>query len=450
MSRANQWLFETPLTQASSYYANLEYETPLEQEWEISAGNYYNVPLTEEEWEGAPCGGIQYRRRPGKTKEGLIYTNAESTAVRDVLLYDFDIDSYDLKPNHENELDSLIKFMIDNLRRRKSGEKWRITLDGYASRTGEKEHNRVLSQCRSHAVSNYILAHFPKPDSGLDLFSFIEFSTTGHGFESTTVQGEDPLGRSVRVTVHPPKDLPPPIILPTQKSTKFRIRSHGTVSGGLSKEWLIFPGLQDKLFKLLEQLKYLKWLKRLKVLKYLAVDVAIFELLDVENRRFAFFLYVGGGPQVPVPLPLPPASASGAGAWLDFETTKPLRLEDFIGPAQLLQPPAAGKLNFGNVILTPKSNAFGIGVHQARTKPKHLELDTGPTYGVTILSQTYGKLILLEIGNLQAMNFRQRQLTSHRNQTAKPTREQPIASRSTPPNRGTISTPRPRFITQLR
>jgi OmpA family len=336
MSKQDRWLFEPTFASSVNQLITSpsRVKLPSTFEWEAEPMLEFN-----KEWEEAPCGGIRYRKRPGKTKEGLVYTNAEGSDLRDVLLYDFDIDSYDLKPDHKNALNNLIKFMNDNFEeRRKSGKNWTISLDGYASRTGAAEHNRILSECRTYSVRDYISAHLANPNSGLDLFPFVNFvHQQGHGFASTTVKGEDPLGRSVRVAVHRPEVLPPSITLPTEKSTRFRIRCLMLLPGGLPKN------IREKVLDMLKTAsfalgKYLiqKDLK-IRIPLNLKKDFALFEIENLDNNISTLLCYTGVGMNIKI-LPIVKwfeLASKSPGPFIEFKTNKPARFQDFLGPASI-------------------------------------------------------------------------------------------------------------------
>lgn len=146
--------------------------------------------------------------KPGNTTTGLIYTYQETPHLQDKLLYDFDINGAALKPAHKSTLDNIIKFMANDVRQRiRSGRRWRVSLDGYASRTGEAKWNKELSRERMYSVNDYMQTHLYV--DGFDLGPYVDFNREWHGFEQTTGPGENPLGRSVRIAVHRPNSPPP-------------------------------------------------------------------------------------------------------------------------------------------------------------------------------------------------------------------------------------------------
>ena len=170
-------------------------------------------------------------------------------------------------------------------------ERWRVSLDGYASRTGEAKWNKELSRERMSAVNDYMQTHLYV--DGFDLGPYVDFNREWHGFEQTTGPGENPLGRSVRIAVHRPNSPPPPprkIPHPPScpKSTKWQIRTHGVFSAGVP---LPLPGGP-----------------------VLSADYAIFEIQDLMNKQTGYFHFFGGGLGVGIPkLPTPPITPTSAG-----------------------------------------------------------------------------------------------------------------------------------------
>jgi outer membrane protein OmpA-like peptidoglycan-associated protein len=157
-------------------------------------------------------GSMAFRKRPGQTQTGLVRVDQETNETIDALLYDFDIDDDELKVRHKQHLAHAMQFMADRLQERKQGLKpgeraWTVSIDGFASRTGTAEHNKILSAMREQAVAAYFNYYL---DLKPGLKEAVEINTKYHGFTDTTVPGENPLGRSVRVVVHRPGVPPPP------------------------------------------------------------------------------------------------------------------------------------------------------------------------------------------------------------------------------------------------
>src|SRR5437764_15475951 len=93
--------------------------------------------------------------------EGLVQVSQEIADTQDHLLFDYDIDDDSLKPKHKAFLDETLAFMARNLSARRQATKpgrpaWRVSLDGFASRTGTREHNLELSARRERSVQDFL------------------------------------------------------------------------------------------------------------------------------------------------------------------------------------------------------------------------------------------------------------------------------------------------------
>ena len=331
---------------------------------------------------------IQAKKRPGQTPEGQARIDAAEENLQNRLLCDFDIDDANLKPAHTASLDEMLKFISADFEKRKESTEplWLIGVDGFASRTGTAEHNQALSKEREESTFSYINYHLFDNIRPVDAESFesrIVRDPKFHGFNKTTVEGEHPLGRSVQVLMKRPNlPIPPPQQnFPATRSKKFQIRCHTLASAGIP-----IPGVPGG---------------------NVALDFSSFEITDLQNNQEAFFDYKGKGVSAGIPLPdkLPKlikdivanTTFSLAGAFVPFETTRPVKLKDFSGSASLVQPPGIafpgiGSLSIGKPQIAFKSPAFGLG--KAKIIPPILEIDTGTSFGLTILSSTDGELIL--------------------------------------------------------
>lgn len=74
------------------------------------------------------------------------------TPYGEATLDDFDIDSAELKPAHEQWLDSELAPFL------RKHPQYAIRLEGYTSRTGEAQHNLDLSRRRSESVAKHLVA----------------------------------------------------------------------------------------------------------------------------------------------------------------------------------------------------------------------------------------------------------------------------------------------------
>lgn len=133
--------------------------------------------------------------------KGEVRRDVDTGTDRDALLYDFSIDSTTLGSNHTKYLDELIIFLEAPGR-----PPMTVSMDGFASRTGTAAHNQTLSENREQAVENYLRTHTTVFNPGNPHTLNRKFN----GFTGSP-PGEDPLFRSVRVVVHKPAVVPPPI-----------------------------------------------------------------------------------------------------------------------------------------------------------------------------------------------------------------------------------------------
>lgn len=140
------------------------------------------------------------------TTKGAVRRDVDTGTDRDALLYDFGIDSPILGSEHTKYLDELIVFLSVPGR-----PPMTVSMDGFASRTGTAAHNQELSEHRERVVENYLRSH-------TSVFNPGNPHTLNRKFNGFTGSppGENPLFRSVRVVVHKPGVVPPPIpVTPT-------------------------------------------------------------------------------------------------------------------------------------------------------------------------------------------------------------------------------------------
>jgi hypothetical protein len=312
----------------------------------------------------------EFNKRPGKTTTGLVWrdTAKDTLDSRYALLYDFDIDDWELKQNHEAWILDGVSFMADDIAARKkgvlpkwatSGPQWKVWIDGYASKTGEFSHNVLLSSNREQAVEK----EFRKRIKARGLTDDdIAYDMKFHGFKDTSVKGEHEEGRAVYIVIQRPGLPPPPVIAkpppPPPTSKKFKICVLGDIMGA----------------------------------KVFALETSFFQIVDTDNSLTAFFLFTGWGTSVPVPI-TPPASLTMKGDDTYFETTKPVELKDFEGNASYGQGPSIGKWSLFPALLAINGSGFlskGVSI-----KPPHtlgIQIVTGKTIGVNIFSSTEGKM----------------------------------------------------------
>ena len=312
----------------------------------------------------------EFNKRVGKTKTGLVWRDTAKDTIdsRYALLYDFDIDDWELKELHEAWILQAVTFMADDIAARKkgalpkwatSGPQWKVWMHGYASKTGEFSHNVLLSANREQEVEK----EFRKRIAAKGLTDAeIAYDRVFHGSKDTTVKGENEEGRAVYVVIQRPTLPPPPIIVkpppPPPTSKKFKIMVLGDVT----------------------------------VAKTLGGEVSFFQIVDTDNNLTAFFLYKGKGVSWPVPF-TPPASLTMKGGFTSFETTKPVELKDFEGNASYGQGPGIGSWSLFPALLAINGHGFlskGVSIKQPHTLG--IRINTGKTIGANIFSSTDGKM----------------------------------------------------------
>lgn len=144
------------------------------------------------------------------TTTGQVRRDVNTGTDRDALLYAFGVDSAVLGSDHIKYLDELIHFLEAPGR-----PSMTVSMAGFSSHTGTAAHNKTLSENREQAVENYLRAHSTVFNPG----NPHALSRNFNGFAGSP-PGEDPLFRSVRVVVHKPAVVPPPIrIIPTPATT---------------------------------------------------------------------------------------------------------------------------------------------------------------------------------------------------------------------------------------
>lgn len=139
-----------------------------------------------------------------------------------VLLYNFDVDSVNLKPEHIERLNQLIRtlnlvatFRID-------------AVQGRASETGREEHNRDLSEGRGASVRQYFIDH----GIGETVLADLPHPPLGSSDPLRVMEGysEDEVNRSTLIYYH--------VLIPAQRIPPPPPRRRATV-GSLSQEWAI-------------------------------------------------------------------------------------------------------------------------------------------------------------------------------------------------------------------
>jgi hypothetical protein len=299
--------------------------------------------------------------RPGDRPEGQSHVYAKREDVYDALIFDFDIDSPQLKDEHRRILDDIAAAVI------RHWTKWRTSnqpqdpvyvfeFAGYASHTGSREHNRVLSTDRALAARDHlstVLLQTLPPQAMI--FGTFDGGPFGRSFDETTVTGENAYGRSVRVAVHPP-GLTLPRIEVRSRTTTFWIRCGSFGQGNLP----LPPPLN--------------------AIQGIWGSFHVAEEGNPVQDMSALYHFVGGGVQLPLLGGLPDLSApqEEPGPWVRFTTRNPTSAGRFDGTAQIQQLPGAAGAKKINLILDHDHfDRYG-----ERTIPQSLELevpDSGPS-----------------------------------------------------------------------
>jgi hypothetical protein len=220
---------------------------------------------------------------------------------------------------------------------------WYITVTGTASLTGvylapNNAHNWGLAGARARAVDNYMRTRMRNPR-----LVFNPPENAGTHFADWArhrlgVENDEDRGVYVTITTDSTVTRPPsaPVSIPTTKRWGIRFSSGG--SAGI----------------------------------VVGVDSSLFDIADLDNHVHAYYEYsgsqVGFGPEEF----FPPFSVTAAGSWTTFETTGPLNVADFEGPARFS---TAGILSLSKNYLTV---TLPGGV--TTTRPS-IEIDTGTTFG---------------------------------------------------------------------
>lgn len=243
------------------------------------------------------------------------------------VLSNFDIDGDALKTEHINFLTSRV---VPILLRPDA----RIWLQGSASHSGSDAHNMQLSRRRAEAV----VTHLQRSGVGA---TRIQIDAVGESM-ATPGTSEDQDDRAVALLAaplfRPPRPVPRPPTPTPPTSTRFRIRMLGGLSAGA------VGGQIDNLY---------------------------FQIVDPVNKLTCFYVYGGGGAGRSVRLPL---SATLEGPWNDFNTTGPLQVTEFGGPARFTSGGGAWwTWNYLNMMGLPSGIA---------TIPRSMSIETGFTMGL--------------------------------------------------------------------
>lgn len=265
----------------------------------------------------------------------------------------------DLLVSHKTWLDANVLPAVQSIQ-----GPW-IDLIGYASRIGNTQANKALSQRRCDTVRSYVATY----GSNLNFPTDVGLGPTG-----PDANDNDGYYRAVEVYVYGFKPPPQPNVIrvPLPKpralgTSDFQIRFLFGVSAGNF-------GVQG--------------------------DAMFFEIVEGEAKRSARFAYAGAGLAVPVPK-LNEGGLSKAGAFEAFKTSTPVFLSTFVGEAGAASPPG---VTFGSSSVNSKVTLhfmsdnlkrLGAKVSHSGEPSNQVTMGTGSGIGVTLGSATAGVLRML-------------------------------------------------------
>ena len=164
----------------------------------------------------------KFKVYPGATAEGMAepYKTADPK-IYGVTLLDYKVNDHSLRPAHEQALQALIAKIAADERAglfSQSGG-WQIDINGFASKTGNIDHNKTLSYWRANVAARAL--ECLAAQAGLPPRRVSIKDVVGHGFEDDAIQNlEDPRRRRIQLSVHPPVVNKPE---KPRTSNKFRI-----------------------------------------------------------------------------------------------------------------------------------------------------------------------------------------------------------------------------------
>ncbi|WP_354624539.1 OmpA family protein [Psychromonas sp. MME2] len=140
---------------------------PTPQVFDLSDSEADGVIIARDKCPDSPAGALV-------DNDGCSALHIET--ARFELLVNFDIDSYQVKPEYFSEIESLATFM---------GRYPATTLviEGHTSIRGTRSHNQLLSQRRAEAIKNILVNEF-----AIDV---TRITAIGYGFERLMLEGDD-------------------------------------------------------------------------------------------------------------------------------------------------------------------------------------------------------------------------------------------------------------------
>jgi hypothetical protein len=245
-----------------------------------------------------------------------------------------------------------------------------VHLRGYASHLGFASHpggrtnaelNLKLSLGRCEAVKARIKSY----NSGTE---FPEEIPIGDAESTGTIRDDDGYWRAVDVHVYNKKPPEPPMPVPPpgpSGSTQWRVR----VFKGAGASVIIVEG-----------------------------DALVFQIVDDVQGQCGVYFYFGAGISIPGLKISLPGSISSASPFVNFTTTRPVRLESFAGEASFYQNPSAtvGPISIGGTVyLAPSSARLRRlpGTRSTVVVPEVIPMSPGSGLGIGLGSASTGTLL---------------------------------------------------------
>jgi hypothetical protein len=271
-------------------------------------------------------------------------------------LCNFSTGQADLLADHKDWIDKTVGPVITNMH-----GTW-VDLIGYASKLGNADANKRLSERRLEAVRDYISTW----KKGIN---FQKESALGEEQSLGDESNNDGYFRAVEVYVYgfAPPPLRPRIEKRKAPRQSFAIRVVSAVSVGIGPA---------------------------------GADAVAFDIGEPRKGKWRRFWYTGASMNVSIKLPkfLPPVGVGGSGKSVSFTTTRPCELEDFDGEATLFNGPG---LSLGPISI---GGEMGLSLESARLKakqaivvPRVLVMTNDTGLGLSFGGAGKGKLTLVKV-----------------------------------------------------